>query len=108
MPNNADRTSEYEMSIAVLKFLSKHPTREASQKEIRAAIPFYIDLTDGDLEYSLSRPNEQLWEQICRNIHSHKCSSTNFIQLGLLDRVAVGRIRITEKGLNYLDDHFKS
>lgn len=90
MPNNHGRTTEYEMSVAVLRYLSHQPNYEASHKEIRAAIPHYVKLTDGDMEDSPSRPGERLWEQIARNIQSHKETSTNFINLGLLDHVPGG------------------
>ena len=62
MPSKLERTTEYEMSVAVLRYLHHQPDGEASQKELRAAIPHYVDLTDGDLEYSPSRPGEQRWE----------------------------------------------
>ena len=104
MPNKVGRTSEYEMSVATLRYLSHQPYHEASQEEIRAAMPHYINLTDGDTEDSPSRPGEQRWEQIVRNIQSHKGSPNNFIKLGLLDHVAGGGLRATEKGLGFLFD----
>jgi hypothetical protein len=104
MPNKHGRTTEYEMSVAVLKYLSNHPHLEASQQELREVMPDYIDLTEGDMADSTTRPGEKLWEQIIRNIQSHKDTGTNFIKLGLLDHVPDGGLRITQRGLEFLAD----
>ena len=98
MPSKTGRTTEYDMSVAVLRYLRHQPYGEASQQELRAAIPHYIELTDGDMEDSLTRPGEQLWEQIIRNIQSHKASPNNFINLGYLEHVRGGGLRITPEG----------
>ena len=102
MPSKIGRTTEYEMSVAVLRYLHHQPDGEASQEELRAAMPHYIDLTDGDMEDSPTRPGEQRWEQIVRNINSHKASPNNFIHLGYLEHVPGGGLRITQKGRDFL------
>ena len=102
MPSKIGRTTEREMAIAVMRFLASQPHGEATQEEIRCAIPAYIDLTEGDMEDSPTRPGERLWEQIIRNINSHKNNSTNFIFLGYLQPVTDG-FRITQEGLDFLE-----
>lgn len=104
MPSKAGRTTEYEMSLAVLKYLRHQPYGEASQEELRSAIPHYTYLTDGDMEDSPSRPGEQRWEQIIRNIQSHKDSPNNFINLGYLEHVLGGGLKITPEGLKFISE----
>ena len=103
MPNKIGRTTELEMSIAVLRYLAHQPQGEAHQDELRDAIPYYVDLTEGDREFSTTRPGEQLWEQIARNIQSHKDNPKNFIKLGYLDHVPGGGLSITEAGRDFLE-----
>lgn len=102
MPSKAGRSTEYDMSVAVLKYLRHQPYGEASQRELRAAIPHYVDLTDGDREDSPTRPGEQRWEQIIRNIQSHKASPNNFINLGYLEHVWGGGLKITTEGREFI------
>ena len=115
MPSKIERTSEYEMSLAVLGYLRHQPYGEASQEELRAAIPHYIDLTNGDMEDSPSRPGEQRWEQIMRNIQSHHANRrnagnrtshhanpNNFVSLGYLEHVPGGGLRITAEGHEFI------
>ena len=102
MPSKTGRTTECDMSVAVLRYLHHQPHGEASQRELRAAIPHYIDLTDGDMGDSPTRPGEQLWEQIIRNIQSHTASPNNFINLGYLEHVRGGGLRITLEGREFI------
>ena len=102
MPNKSGRTTEYEMSLAVLRYLRHQPEGEASQEELREAIPYYIDLTDGDIEDSPSRPGEQRWQQIIRNIQSHHTNPRNFINIGYLEHVPGGGLRITPEGHEFI------
>ena len=105
MPNARGRTTEFEVSVAILRYLSTQPDGCASLEEIRMAIPYYIPLTRGDLEYSTTRPGEQLWEQLVRNIQSHHTSPNNFIRLGYLEHVPGGGYGITQEGREYLNEN---
>ena len=102
MPSKTGRTTEYEMSVSVLRYLLNHARGEASQEELREPIPNYIDLTDGDTEDSTTRPGEKLWEQIVRNILSHKANKKNFVNQGYLKPVREGGLRITEEGRDFI------
>ena len=84
MPSKVGRATEFDMSVAVLRHLNALPHGIASLDELRAAVPSHIMLTAGDMEYSTTRPGERLWEQLLRNIQSHKNTATNFIHLGYL------------------------
>ena len=104
MPSKVGRTTEFDMSVAVLRHLNAQPNGVAGLNELRAAIPNHIMLTVGDMEFSTTRPGERLWEQLLRNIQSHKKTSTNFIRLGYLEHVPGGGYRITEKGRDFVKD----
>ncbi len=104
MPNIAGRTTERDMSVAVLRYLEHQPFGEATHEELRTVMPHYVSLTEGDLEDSPTRPGEQRWEQIVRNIQSHKNSPNNFIRLEYLEHVSGGGLRITAKGRAFLAD----
>ena len=90
MPSKIGRATEREMSIAVLKIAATKPGRYVTLDELRIEIPNYVELTPGDMEYSLTRPGERLWEQLLRNIQSHHANRTSFIRLGLLDHIPGG------------------
>ena len=103
MPNRNDRTTEFDMSVAVLRILNARADGVASLDDLREAIPEVIELTDGDREYSETRPGEQKWEQILRNITSHtNRSPNNFITRGLLRSVDGGGYTITDAGRELL------
>ncbi len=104
MPSKTGRTTEFDMSVAVLRHLSKQPDGCASLEELRAAIPYYIDLTRGDMQDSPTRPKECLWEQLLRNIQSHHTSPNNFIRLGYMEHIPGGGYQITENGREFLKD----
>ncbi len=92
------RTTEVEISEAVLRILSGRPSGEATIAYIKKKIPSVINLTAGDCEQSVTRPNEELWEQLVRNIVSHKGSEGNYIAEGYLTAPSRGKLRITNAG----------
>lgn len=100
MPLNR-KTTEQELSYAVLRILSEIESGSATYAELIIKIPSYIELTDADKAPSETRENEQLWEQRVRNITSHKDSANNFIYLGYLESVDSG-LRITDYGREQL------
>lgn len=92
------RTTETDVSQAVLQILAGRPNGEASIGYIKNQIPGIIALTPGDREQSVTRPNEELWEQLVRNIVSHKATEGNYIAEGYITAPSRGRLRITEAG----------
>lgn len=103
MPSKIGRTTEYEMSVAVMRIAATKHGGYATMDELRDEIPNFINLTPGDNEYSTTRPGERLWEQLLRNIQSHHTSTTNFIFLGYLDHIRGGGYAITDAGRELLE-----
>lgn len=66
------RINEAEMASAVKSILSHRPSKSATFAELRDMIPERIRLTRADRTKSPSRPGEEMWEQILRNLVSHK------------------------------------
>ena len=105
MPSKIGRTTEYEMSAAVLRHLSHQPGGYASLEELRAATPYHVDLTPGDMQDSSTRPKERLWQQLLRNIYCHSMNPRNFIHRGYMEHIPGGGYAITDKGRDFLEDH---
>ncbi len=86
MSNIADRSSEYDISIAVMKYLRGITSKSATTSDVKKNVPNFISLTVEDKQTSETRENEQVWQQVVGNIVSHrKDSNSNFINRGLLD-----------------------
>ena len=102
MPHKLGRTTEREMSAAVLKIAATKPGYYVTLDELRVEIPNYIELTPGDLEFSTTRPGERLWEQLLRNIQCHHANRTSFIRRGLLDHIPGGGYAATDAGREFL------
>jgi hypothetical protein len=93
-----NRTGEAEMSKAVLRILASCANGEATTLQLKKQIPTEIKLTAGDCQQSDTRENEQLWEQILRNIVSHKKTEGNIIAEGFANSPSRGKLRITDVG----------
>lgn len=65
------RITETEMASAVRDILRARPNKTATYAELRDAIPHHVHLSRADRAESASRPGEQLWMQIIRNLVSH-------------------------------------
>jgi hypothetical protein len=84
------RITEPEIANAVEKILADFPNGEATIAELIAEIPKRVKLSAQDLAPSPTRKNEALWEQLVRNITSHKKSPGNAIYQGRLMSVRGG------------------
>jgi hypothetical protein len=89
------------MSIAVLRILADSPDGEASIRKLKKQIPDYVRLSEGDLKASLTRRGEALWEQIVRNIVSHKKVAGNLIAEGYVEH-RPRHLKITKQGRAHL------
>ena len=102
MPAKPGRTTEYEYSVAALRYLDGLPSGEASVTKLKKMMPTLLKLTAGDLELSGTRTNELVYQQVVGNVVSHRYDSAeNFINRGLL----VHRPRyltITDAGRRFL------
>lgn len=66
------RITEAEMASVVRTILKRKPNKSATFAELREEIPRHVKLSRTDRTKSPSRPGEELWEQIIRNLVSHK------------------------------------
>lgn len=96
-----NRTSESAISMAVLRICADAPDGEATIRRIKQLVPDYINLTDGDKAQSPTRTNEPMWEQIVRNIVSHKTVPGNIIAEGFVQH-RPNWLRITDAGRSHL------
>lgn len=102
MASRDGRSTEAEIALAVLNYLSNVPSGEASIAEIKRHLSRNFRFTEADKEQSPTRRNEVMWEQQVRNIVSHRNSDGNFIHDGLL-AYRPRRLAITEAGKNYVE-----
>lgn len=66
------RITEAEMAAVVRIILTRRPNRVATYAELRELIPEHVHLSRADRTKSPSRPGEELWHQIIRNLVSHE------------------------------------
>lgn len=62
---------EKAMVAVVVDILAERPGHAAGYPELRERIPTLVRLTAQDRRASPTRPGEEMWEQILRNIRSH-------------------------------------
>lgn len=84
------RVTEAEIAKAIEEYLKETTSGQAEVKELVRVIPNRITLSADDLAQSTTRPNEAVWEQIVRNITSHKASPGNAIYEGRLVSIPGG------------------
>lgn len=102
MPSKPNRVTESEVGIAVLKILAAQPNHVATVALLRDQVPHQIVLTHDDRELSLTRENEEVWEQQVRNLRCHKGAQGNLFTEGYVVGVSRGVWKITEAGLAFL------
>lgn len=92
------RLEEAEVNRVVLDILANQPLGRAVVRVIRQEVPKYIKLTLGDKAGSVTRKNEQLWEQQVRNLRSHQLSKGNVFYEGLVFSPWRGLWQLTPAG----------
>lgn len=97
-----DRLREPQARELALRIAAACPNHEAATAYIKDQIPNYIELTEVDLQQSLTRPHERKWQQIVGNVVSHQKTSTSIFTKGYAIRTDDG-IRVTDEGLAYLE-----
>lgn len=85
---HSDRVSETEMADAVRRILSRRPNKTATFAELRDRVPGEVRLSRADRVKSPSRPGEELWEQIIRNLKAHRHDGFMSVPGGLRLRAA--------------------
>lgn len=66
------KITEAEMAAVVKSILSHRSNKSATFAELRETVPKRVRLSRADRAKSPSRPGEEVWEQILRNLISHK------------------------------------
>jgi hypothetical protein len=97
------RTSEAEISRVVLEVAAISSNDTASFRRLYKEIPTRINLTSGDKVGSTTRPGEETWKQIVRNIKSHYNIPGNIIFDGYATHVSRVGYKITKKGKKYIN-----
>ncbi len=95
------RLGEGEARGLALKIAGRAKDHFASMRMIRDELPRIYPLSNLDKVKSQTRPAEQLWHQIVRNVVSHKGSGNSLFSRKLAVRAGDG-LRVTEAGLTYL------
>ncbi len=98
------RVTETDVAVAVLRIANQQPNDIATFDQIRCEAPGLLNLSTGDRRQSNERPNEQMWEQLIRNIKSHDKTKGNFICEGYLVHVWGVGYRITDAGRAHLEN----
>lgn len=95
------RLREKEARMLALKIAASSKNLTADMQDIRAGVEKLYPLSPADRVPSPTRPAEQLWQQILRNVVSHRGSTKSIFARGLAEKVGTG-IRITTAGLDHL------
>ena len=96
------RISERKIGIAALCILQENPNGEASITDVKLGIPALVPLSKEDQTKSVTRPNEEIWEQQVRNLVSHRNTRGNIFAEGYAEYEDGKRLRITKAGRAYL------
>jgi hypothetical protein len=99
---SANRTSEAEIAFACLRVAASRSDGLATYPVLKKEVPTFVSLTDEDRKTSLTRLNEELWEQKIRNIKSHFNVEGNIISEGYAEHVPNVGYRITASGRAHL------
>lgn len=98
-----DRLKEREARIIILKIAASQPSRSASIETLREEIPKYFDLSPADMARSESRKSERLWHIVIRNtMSSHRTGKQTIFAQGFAEKIP-GGLRVTRRGMDYLN-----
>lgn len=98
--NLRDDLWKYALLVMVQK-----PGMEIKTSDLIAELPRYIVVPDDTKEINASRGDSK-FDQLVRNLKSHKTTKTNFIFQGYAEAVP-GGFRATAKGLDFVREYFK-
>ena len=96
------RVTENEIALAACQIAATSPNGVATFRRMKREIPNHLTLSAGDRAPSQTRPGEQLWEQLIRNIKSHSDTEGNYIREGYLEHVPRVGYRITPAGRRHI------
>src|SRR5690242_690054 len=100
--SGAGRVTENEIAFVVCRIAATRPDGVATFRRMKRELPNHLTLSAGDRAQSQTRPGEQLWEQLIRNIKSHSDAEGNYIYEGYLEHVPRVGYRITPAGRQHI------
>lgn len=92
------RVTENEVAFAVVQIARGVTTGVATFHMCKTQVPNHLSLSTADRKQSVTRPNEEMWEQQIRNIKSHYKVPGNYICEGYLEHVPRVGYRVTNAG----------
>lgn len=99
---DSDRLREPEARILALKIAARCPSHSATTEYIKQQVPQYYPLSPADRRRSLSRRQEEVWQQIVGNVISHQKTLSGLFGMGYASRTDDG-LSVTKNGLDYLN-----
>jgi hypothetical protein len=96
------RATEDQIAFATVQIAAAQANGIATFRMLRRGIPTHVHLSAADTAQSLTRPNEQMWEQQIRNIQSHHGTTGNYIFEGYLTHVPGVGYAVTRLGRGLL------
>jgi len=94
--------SETDIAIGVMRIAAAQPNGTATYRRARRELPGLVKLNARNRDLSQTRPGEEMWHQIVRNIKSHDIAGTNYFAQGLLRHVPRVGYQITKAGRAHL------
>lgn len=105
MASKIGEITEDEVALIAVAVGAERHDGIASYSALRKEVPKRYRLSATDLQQSVTRPREEIWEQKIRNIKSHFESEGNFIFEGYLVHVPRVGYRVTDKGRRLVRRH---
>jgi hypothetical protein len=105
MVSKIGEITEDEVALIAIEVGMEHPFGIASYSALRKEVPKRHHLSAMDLQQSVKRPREKMWEQKIRNIKSHYKSEGNFIFAGYLTHIPRVGYKVTDKGRKLVRRH---
>jgi hypothetical protein len=93
---------ESDIALGVMQIAASRPDGLCTYKRAYQQLPSYVQLSSANKAASLTRPGEEMWQQLVRNIKSHDAAYGNYIQQGYLQHVPKVGYRITDAGRKLL------
>lgn len=93
-----NRVTENQIALAVCQIAAEQPDYIATFSRLKRDIPKLLRFSALDRARSITRPNEEMWEQLIRNIKSHSESPGNYIYEGFLEHIPKTGYFVTKAG----------
>ena len=98
MARAPNRVTENAVAFAIVQIAKTRPDGVVTFYRAKREVPLHLHLSAGDRARSQTRLNEEMWQQLIRNIKSHHDAAGNYICEGYLTHVPRVGYRITDAG----------